>query len=392
MIKTEHYNYTVKNVVRDEIEYILASSVVIKTTFDGRTFYFRECEMHLPIKEFVVVFINYYWDIILRGEYQQEKEIIINNLREKNNFIKFINMGSKYPITTPFHKVFVDNEDPSIVGLKVDSYMKNARLKGFLRFSSNKLRTYSMNHIILFSNKMHFFHSNRNYAYMEICSFFKCGGFSPKVEYGFLSIDGGAKTFGLFMDEALGVSLTDFSIEERKARTSPIMQKNLTNLCLIDYICGIRDHTPRNYNVISRSEDEKFYSVQCYDNDDCGSFGVETTAFSGYSGVTLISEDGFVLRPFLDQEFINTLGSVKKNELFDKLNTCLTKKQIELIWTKLCYLLKCIKKTETIRHNILINEDKWSNETIEEELSGKYGKTYLHDYFYMDSGPKIDYL
>ena len=64
---------------------------------------------------------------------------------------------------------------------------------------------------------------------------------------------------------------------------------------------------------------------------------------------------------------------LERNELFICLKDHLSIMQIKSIWDRIC-LLKRIIKSERI---VMLNENEWSEDTILEEISGKYGKTNL---------------
>ena len=377
----------------NDIEYILASSNVIKLSVDGKTYYFREFEKHLPIKRYVLGFIDEYFDLVKPDkQYKQDKGKILLDLKNKEKFKMFISMGAMYPATTPFHRFYRDGESPEILGLNGycdDEYIK--RLKTFCRFSANKLSSYYRENEYLFNNKRHYYSADRNFAFKKMLKLFDMTNLAPEIDCCFLNIDQKYELFGSIMAEANGFSVVKKSSEERTKRITPQIQRVLTSLSLIDYLCKLIDHTPRNYNVIT---DEKglFVNVQCFDNDDHCSFGYEKTlVFKSYPNVeSFVSANGIINRPHLDKSIAALVMDIKKQVLFNELREYLKQKQIYRIWQRLLFLKSAIIETQRINSGFLITESQWNSDTIKEELSGKYGNTYLSNLIEVRTGPQVE--
>ena len=392
-VNENKYKKSIISVSRDDIEFNIATSVVIKVQYLDKIYYFRACSEHKKIQKYVFAFIEEYYSLIMRGKYKTDNNRVLESLQIEDNFKKFIGMGTRYPTTSAYHRFFVDNEDPIIIGINGHNDKQFImRLKPFVRYASNMLREYNCNHSIAFNNKRHFFHANRNFAFKALSDLLNCSSFSPNVFYGYLDIKGHCKKFGFFMDDAEGISVLSLSFDERKNRMSPIIQKNLINLNIVDYLCCIEDHTPRNYSVIL-DKDKKFINVRCFDNDDNSSFGVNERLFvKSYSGVRLVSEDGIIERDHIDREFADYLSRLKKIDLNLALKNHLRKKQIDRIWQRVIYLNTAIRQTKKTKRRFLISDDQWNEKTVIEELSRKNGKTYLTDFVTMREGPKVDII
>ena len=59
------------------------------------------------------------------------------------------------------------------------------------------------------------------------------------------------------------------------------------------------------------------------------------------------------------------------------MNSYLNTLQIFICWKRIKQLQKAFKNTIKIRPSFLLENQDWSNSTIEEELNGEYGETYL---------------
>ena len=394
-IDERKYVNNVINVSRNDIEYILASSNVIRITVDKRICYFREFERHLPINEYVAGFIDEYFDLVAPPNYNTaDKQRILNDLIDKENFKMFINMGATYPVTTSFHRFYTNGENPEILGLSTpndEEYTK--RLKTFCRFSSNKLNAYNRENMYLFNNSRHYFSAVRNLAFKKMLDLFDISEYAPDLHCCFLVIDKKYKMFGSVMENADGINITEKSFEERKSRVTPKIQNHLTNLNLIDYLCEIIDHTPRNYNVVTDANG--FYiGLQCFDNDDQGSFGYKKSlVFKSYPNVSsFVRADKTVARPYLDKDIAKTVINMKKSVIIEALSGCLRREQIHRIWQRLCFLKTAITQTQNKKTHFLLAKNEWNQDTINEELSGKYGNTYLTNLIELGTGPKVEIL
>ena len=116
-----------------------------------------------------------------------------------------------------------------------------------------------------------------------------------------------------------------------------------------------------------------------FDNNEPGAFSAsDSLFFCGNHGESpLIKEDGIIDRPYFDADFAAKICNLEKNEVFNRLGKHITKKQICRVWQRVTLLKGSIEKTVKVRPKFLLDEGQWSDETIKEECSGKYGNTYL---------------
>lgn len=381
-INTKKYEHLVLRIKQDSIKLIMSSSIVYKVEISngGGVYFFRECEKHLPIKKYIREFTNFYFacfynDKILAEEY---KKRIFRSLENKNNLASFIKMAKKYSCNMFYEQGLLYNKNPKIVGIEgFDSPEDINRIRQFLQFALIKLSIYNEN-LYFRKNRLHTSSSSRIIAYKIVADKIRCGNLSAAAEYCFLKINDDKMIFGTLMPEIDGVFGYEFSKEKRRERFTPLFQKNLLNLNVLDYLCCMRDHTMYNYKI-QVDDNGYFINACCFDNNESDAFSNESIlSFAGFHNESrLIDENGYFNRPYIDYDVVKSIFMLDKKNLYKSLDSVLNKIQIEKVWERVEFLKSAIKKRADREEKFILHENKWNQATIEEELSGKYGKTYL---------------
>ena len=358
---------------------MISSKVVLKIQHNNRILYFCECEEHLPIKQYVKEFIEFYFCYIFEDYEYAESDIkrINQSLEKEDNFSAFINMSGKYNCRDLYPGGRLETADPQIVGL--DAYEDEnyiLRLKRFLKYALCKLNSYYQNE----DNNLHIKYSSRALAYKRIAQLLGFGDSVPDCQYAYICIDHEKTIFGLVSENVGGVLASQLSHNERLKRANPILQRCLTSMNVIDYLCVVRDHTKYNYNVLINNG--TVYGLGVFDNDEDGAFPIErTVVVNGAHGESsLINEDGSINRPYLDINIAKRLSKIKIWSLYSNLWSILNYFQIIRVWQRLLVLKKAIRKAESSGKCRVLYDHQWNQETMKEEISGKYGKTYLVDF------------
>lgn len=78
----------------------------------------------------------------------------------------------------------------------------------------------------------------------------------------------------------------------------------------------------------------------------------------------------------MDAELADKVLNLKKNDVKSALSPYLNKVQIWMCWRRIQTLKKAIR-TSSARENFLLRPEQWSESSVAEELSGRYGRTYL---------------
>lgn len=162
---------------------------------------------------------------------------------------------------------------------------------------------------------------------------------------------------GVLSDSAAGTRMSDTAI-----KPCGVFQKELTSLALLDAICNQPDHGPNNYNVCADG------TVCAFDNDNPRTF-FPTTGVS-----SVLTSNGMINRPLLDKKLAEKLAQLDKKSLNNRLKPYLNLLQRKALFSRINKINKAIIKSGVA---FLADDTQWSDATVKEELSGKYGNTYL---------------
>lgn len=185
-----------------------------------------------------------------------------------------------------------------------------------------------------------------------------------------LSLDSGRSLFGVLSDAADGERMADADIAP-----SGSLQRELLMLNALDVICHQPDHAPNNYNVKNLSGD---LTVCAFDNDNPRTFFPLTAIHLPLSSCApLADKAGNVLRPYFPKAFAEGVQRVDTKRLKRRLKPYLNAFQICCTLTRLKKLQKAIERTARKNSVFLLDGSQFDDSTVAEELSGKYGETYL---------------
>lgn len=182
-----------------------------------------------------------------------------------------------------------------------------------------------------------------------------------------IETDDGKSVFGLLSDSAPGKRMADI-----KPEPDSVLQRELNILNALDVICYQTDHGPNNYNV------DYDYHICAFDNDNPATFlpiPLISTSLAGCA--PLADKKGRILRPFLDSELADALNSLDRGKLRRRLKPYLNFLQIVALFSRINKLKRAVNKTRQADELFLLDREAWNSDTVKEELSGKYGITYL---------------
>ncbi len=181
---------------------------------------------------------------------------------------------------------------------------------------------------------------------------------------------------GVLSNKALGIRAMDSTV-----LPTPLLQEQLSILNVVDVLCCQKDHWVNNYNVVL-DEDGTAIGVCAFDNDNDKTFspfnGINITCYHG--GCTFLDKHGLIAMPHLNKEFANKVLSLSFNDVWKVTAPYLNKLQMIALAYRLYALKNTIKKTSSVRENFLLSSSEFNINTLNDELSGKYGRTYLYQY------------
>lgn len=193
-----------------------------------------------------------------------------------------------------------------------------------------------------------------------------------KTHFCKVQVGDGEELIGTMMSDAGGVDVR-FIKDTYKEVVTPQLVCDLNNLNILDAICHEKDHRPGNYHLIL-DEDGKAVSLCAFDNDSPWAFfPYGRLSFKSYERSSSIVKQDMINRPCVDAALANRVMSLDKKSFENKLSPYLNNCQIRACWKRIQDLQVVLEKSRSAFRQ----KDEWDESIVKEEISGKYGKTYL---------------
>lgn len=215
-----------------------------------------------------------------------------------------------------------------------------------------------------------FFSAVRNMASARLAALMGMEHLIAGARWCVLDVAGEGSMLGLLCDAAPGNRMSDVSITPDGS-----LQRELTDLNLLDAAAFQTDHGPNNYNVC---ESGGGFSVCAFDNDN-------PAAFFPYCGTgrtlsacaPFTDRQGMIARPHLSAKTAERLDAVDANALRESLSPYLNRLQVAATAKRIAGLQRAVRKTASKKKDLLISDGEWDRHTVCEETCGSYGETYL---------------
>jgi len=364
---------------------------------------------------------------------EEAKTLIKAALQDSNNFKKFFKMDVSWRKDRPYGKYLnsctEENKfqgDPRKVGLPQELLNINGfDLKKFVGFSYRELNTHYM------STQEKGFLLNR-YKLVDIfarqLNISDLCATSELVTLEFS--DGRPNKTGLLVKKVNGVNMysmledldktqtttiTDFENPETKNellyakldRISPLLQRDLASLQVLDMLLWCVDHTPYHY-LIDINDENKYYTVHCYDHKSVlykpgvlyrhyNIFSLIVSIFSSifdsivpaenlknfpYHRVSdLITKDGTINLPHLSEAFEEKFCALE-SELEEILREIDIKKEYkDGIIRRYKEIKQAIELTKKKNEKFLLKDHEWTIYTMLEEINYNTGNPDKWTYF-----------
>ena len=193
---------------------------------------------------------------------------------------------------------------------------------------------------------------------------------------------------GVLQEKALGETIMAYTREQRLGMLTADFQRMLNDFNLADAVCHEADHSPNNYNVVIDGNG-KLEGISCFDNNGRGTFACRSdVSFLTYKGVSpFVLPNGIVNRPHFSREMAEKLDGITWRKTYRCLHGYLKFAPILFFYRRLVRIRKAVRNTAKTNPEFLLRCGEWDRKTIDEELSGVYGKTYLGS-FVNDCLPK----
>ena len=180
----------------------------------------------------------------------------------------------------------------------------------------------------------------------------------------------GESLFGLLSNCAEGSRMIDSNIQADAS-----LQRELLNLNLLDVICHQTDHGPNNYNIYQNNGE---WNVCAFDNDNPSTFFPIFSIDMVLSRCSpFVNKSGIINRPYMDKDVSHKLLNLDIKRINNRLKPYLNFIARRALIKRIQLLQKAVIKTKEGNNSFLLAKDDFNELTIKEELSGKYGMTYL---------------
>lgn len=160
---------------------------------------------------------------------------------------------------------------------------------------------------------------------------------------------------------------------------APSLQKDLADLQVLDAICFQKDHGLNNYNVYA--VEGRAAGVMAFDNDNLWTFfPFFHISFASAGGAPLLGGDGLVRMPHLSAETARRIMECDTRNLCLCLAPYLNRLQRMALSFRIKALQRALRRTMAARPDFLLTDSDWSEQTLQQELSGAFGHTYTYRY------------
>ncbi len=186
-----------------------------------------------------------------------------------------------------------------------------------------------------------------------------------------LHTEDGASIRGFLSHAAPGSRMVDSTVAPTGS-----LQQALGNLQILDLISYQVDHGPNNYNVFLDGEGRA--SVCAFDNDNPTTFfpiPIISRPFVGCS--SFVDGKGRVQRPFVDKTLADRMAALSVSDLDQRLKPYLNLLQRRALISRIKKLNRVIQRSLRDGNHFLLTPEEWNDATVQQELSGRYGVTYL---------------
>lgn len=356
--------------------------------------YFRIVKPHLSRKACIRQAVEEYYTVYF-PEQKDEYESVKKAIEKRTTFKKFAAMGN---IDDPYSRSrrFYLTKDTRYVGIETPQHLVEGskewkaymiNIRELLRYVRIAIARHKRNR---WNGGFEYDGVNRQMATEAVAGLL---GLERMVPHSFfLTVSYHDKELrGTLMSVAEGEKTDRISESRALEVASPALQRELNSLNVLDTITYERDHRPGNYNMIL-NEDGKVERLSVFDNDAAMTFApFAATTHSGSGCSCVIGSGGGYNRPFIDKQLAESLMKIERADIERVLKPYLNRIQIFMCWSRLQTLRKAIATKRLTGVSFLLEPHEWNETTMNEELSGRYGVTYLKLFINYESIKKSFY-
>ena len=188
---------------------------------------------------------------------------------------------------------------------------------------------------------------------------------------------------GLLQAACDGICIMTKGRNTRVKMLTPAFQRSINDLNLLDTVCHEADHSPNNYNVIL-DDQENAKAVVAFDNNGIGTFSMRSdiSFYSFLKCSPFVTAEGTINRPYISAETVDALKRIRLLSLYLRLRKYIGFLPVFFIYRRIAKLKRAIRRTQKKNPELLKWKDEWNDATIQKELNGSWGKTYLMGFIY----------
>lgn len=369
---------------QDVVCFHLSTNPLLAFETDGQQYFFRECPPKQPedayikeqIRRFFVFLennqlekINFAQEVPIQIDFSEsvvaDFRVYIEKRQEDDSFIR--KLTATYQ-TLQNNGYSIWSEDPSVwdalfdqIGLEQITKELYDIAVYFMWYMRGAMATLDGQRAVS-GKKRYYYNAVRTMATEETARALGAEALITPSQWCRLIIDG-QERYGIASTAAPGKRALDVNM----APTGKL-QRDLNRLNVLDVICFQQDHGPNNYNI----DETGICSVCAFDNDNPNTFFPISKISWPLSGSDpFVTEKGTLNRPYMDKAMADALETVDEKRLKRNLRPYLN-------WLQIKSLLARVKQLRKLMRNAcLLTAEQWNEETLQKELSGNYGKTYL---------------
>lgn len=338
-----------------------------------KKYFFRICKKHGTFSSFVTAFIENFVQNNSSVLSSCEIDILKKSYKSRKHLIKLYYIGVKNNYYS-LYRLALRLNSPRLIGLDCVQFTPSLIL--FAHQIWSEVYSYRLN---WFPNRYQVFNLTHSLCEEAVCKLL-CPNESLLCSNEVMRLIIGEKTIiGSLQEKAQGVNVDDLSTEEIRTLVSPHLQRVLNILNVLDAICNEKDHRPNNYNIVL-DDDGKGRSIQVFDNDSpFAFFPTFSSKFHSYFGtVPLVSHRGIIRLSFLDKDFVLRIMDIGKKDIINTCRPYLNFIQCLATYYRFKRIKKAIIKTMHERTDFLSDKNHIDIDLYNDEISGKYGRTYLY--------------
>ena len=358
--------------------YIVNSTIIIKYQKAQDVRFFRECRRHRTLRESIIQGVDIYFSQISDcSQSLQLKDAVLADLQNKRNYRNITR------ISTIFEKDLMDilsgaYRNYEAAGVPCFSSLdQQEEFIAFIKYICGVINGHKIN-AYLPTGTYENYSANKLLATYRFASVLGVGSLIVPIKV-VAFWDNGHEHLGTMTKNAPGYPPSDITPQQRRNMDIASFLKDITNLEYLDALCYQLDHRLDNYYVVE-DEEGKIARVVTFDNDAARTFFISSSLPKAtYAGCScVLTKNGTVARPYMDQNFAQALRSCTKQLLKKELGQWLSGFQLHCLWKRIRQLQKAVEKTAAQNPEFLVTD--WNTINAQKAEDPSFGCTYYSLY------------